>query len=87
MIATKKNLLEGDTVIFLCDEYRRGEKSAFDGQIQFVNDETVSVIYLSGYKSRNDDIPYEDILAKVDKSKPWVELEVNYSGHFQVFKD
>jgi hypothetical protein len=86
MNAEMKDVKEDDVIIFRVDEYRSGSKSEFDGNVQFVREEGVDVIYLSGYKSRNDFIPWSDILAKVDMSKPRVSLEsAPYEGHFQVF--
>lgn len=76
----------GDTIIFSCSEYNNGEFSEFDGTVLFVDKESVDVIYLSGYRSRNDSVKYKDIIAKVDISMPYIKLEnAPYSGHFIVF--
>lgn len=81
----------GDTVIAMVDEYHRGEKCAFDGTVMHVNKEGVDILYLSGYRSRNDFVPFRDLLAKVDKSAPHVAVPDTYSdaiaftGNFQLF--
>lgn len=68
-----------DTVIFAYNN------DWFDGQVQIIHDTGVDVIYLEGYKSRNDFILYKDIVAKVDKTKPYVELKnAPYKGHFEI---
>jgi len=83
MQASKDNIKVDNTVIFKCDEYRRGDIQEFDGNVQRVDDKGIDVIYLSGHKSRNDFIPYSDVLAKLDKRKPYVKLtNAPYSGHF-----
>ncbi len=88
MLASKDNLKVGNTIIFRCDEYRNGNVCEYDGQVQFVNEESVDVIYLSGYKSQNDTIPFKDVLAKLDKRKPYISLtNAPYSGHFIQFKE
>jgi hypothetical protein len=77
----------GDTVICLIDEWRKGSKSAFDGQITTKNEKGVDVLYLSSFRSRNDFVEWHDIVAKLDKSLPWIELDgYGFSGHFNVFK-
>lgn len=75
-----------DTIICLIDEYRSGKKSAFDCHVLQKNERGVDVIYLSGYRSRNDFVEWAVILAKVDKSLPSVSLgNHGFSGHFNVF--
>lgn len=82
----KPFLKKGDTVICMISEYRVDQKRAFDCTVQHVSDKGASVCYLSGYKSRNDDVPWADIVAKVDKTKPWVQLDdIPFSGSFHVF--
>lgn len=83
MKADRKNIKVGNTIIFRCDEFRDGSVYEFDGQVLIVNDGGVDVIYLSGYRSRNDFIPWSDILAKLDKRKPYITLSnAPYRGHF-----
>ena len=82
----KNSIKKNNTIIFLVDEYSRGQKEAEDGQVQFTTDKGAHVIYLSGYKSRNDFIPWEDIIAKVNMKKPYVTLKnTPFIGHFEVF--
>ena len=86
MLASKENIKVGNTVIFKCDEYRNGNVSEYDGQVQIIDDKGVHVVYLSGYKSQNDHIPFTDVLAKLDKRKPYISLtNAPYSGHFIEF--
>ena len=86
MIASRENIKIGNTIIFKCDEYRTGRMQDFDGEIQSINDKGVDVIYLSGYKSRNDFIPWADICAKLDKRKPYINLSnASFCGHFLEF--
>ncbi|MDH3354503.1 MAG: hypothetical protein OEL79_04730 [Chromatiales bacterium] len=83
MRASADNVKVGNTLIFKCDEFSDGRPQEFDGQVQMVKDDGVDVIYLSGYRSRNDFIPWADILAKLDKRKPYIKLDsAPYSGHF-----
>lgn len=82
----KAALSEGDTIIFRCDEWRDGRMCEFDGHVQGVRENGVDVLYLSGYRSRNNFIEWKDIIAKVDLSKPCVRLkDAPFSGHFHVF--
>ncbi|WP_010322985.1 hypothetical protein [Marinobacterium stanieri] len=77
---------KGDTIIFLVDEYRNGKPTHFDGEILSVEDKGVDVIYLSGHHSRNDFIPWHDIIAKYDANQPYITLEnAPYQGRFVVF--
>ena len=78
-----KNINVDDVVIFRVDEYRNGNICEFDGHVQIVNKLGVYVLYLSGYRSRNDFIEYKDIIAKVDKSMPIITLKnAPFTGHF-----
>lgn len=83
----KDNIKVGNTLIFRCDEYRDGNITEYDGHVILVGDKGADLIYLSGYKSRNDFIPWKDIIAKVDKRKQWITLqgEAPYSGNFIEF--
>lgn len=86
VIASKQTVKPGNTLIFMCDERRDGNVVAFDGSVQSVSEDGVHVVYLSGYRSSNDFIPWKNIVAKVDKRKPYVKLKgVAYSGRFLVF--
>lgn len=84
----RDSLSVGNVIIFNCDEFCNGDKQQFDGHIQIISDKGVDVIYLSGYRSRNDFIEWKDIIAKVDKRRKWVRLEsAPFSGNFQVLND
>lgn len=83
----QKSVVVGDTIICMVDEWRSGKKVAFDGTVLFKNERGVDIVYLSGFRSRNDFVEWVDIVAKLDLSYPKVELkEEGFSGHFQVFK-
>ena len=84
--ASPETIKVGNTLIFKCDEYRDGHICEFDGTVQMISEKGVDMIYLSGYKSRNDFIPWKDIVAKVDKRLPYVYLkDIAFSGHLLVF--
>lgn len=90
MKANKTTISVGDKIIFYCDEYRDGNIMEFDGSVQSINDEGVDVLYLSGYRSRNDFILFKDIIAKSDDTCERVDLRENtppvyYSGRLKVF--
>lgn len=54
--------------------------SVEEGTVQFcVNDQKVAVIWLEGYRSRNDDVPLDEILSVHDKKGPEMALSV-FSG-------
>lgn len=87
MKASEQTIHKGDTVIFLCDEYRDGDIREFDGHVLYTDDKGVDILYLSGYKSRNDYVLYQDVIAKVDQTVPWIELKnAAYSGCFVEFE-
>ena len=86
MKANRDSIKENDVIIFKVDEYRDGRMCEFDGNVLWVRHDGVEVIYLSGFRSRNDLIPWKNIIAKVDKSLPWIKLEdAPFSGNFLVF--
>ena len=86
MKASRENIKIGNVVIFSCDEYRNGNTQEFDGHVQVIDDKGVDVLYLSGYKSRNDHIKWADIIAKLDMRKPYIKLDnAPFSGHFVQF--
>jgi ABC-type branched-subunit amino acid transport system substrate-binding protein len=86
MKASSINIKKGNVIVFNCDEYRNGNTSEYDGHVVSVCDKGVDVIYLSGYKSRNDFIKWKDILAKLDRRKPWIKLtNAAYKGQFLQF--
>ena len=87
MKASSEIISTGDDLIFNVDEYRRGKKEPFDGTVISVQATGVDVIYLSGHRSRNDFIPWCDIIAKADLKMPKVTLEnAPFTGHFLIFE-
>ena len=62
-------LKEMEQVVFRVDPYYQGNKEVFFGNVLRVhtNVRKVSVIYLDGYHSRSDAIPYNDMLAVYDE--------------------
>lgn len=63
------DLKKMEQVVFRVDPYYQGNKEVFFGNVVGVypESERVDVVYLEGYKSRNDFIPYDDILAVYDE--------------------
>lgn len=87
MKASRETIKENDVIIFRVDEYRNGNPLEFDGHVLWVRHDGVEVLYLSGFRSRNDFIPWSDIIAKVDLRQPKVKLDnAPFSGHFVVFE-
>lgn len=76
-----KNLKSEDIVIFkrYCDILK--EETFQDGNVLSVNPErkTVSILWLEGYKSRQDDIEFKKIVAKYDENGEYMNFGV-YSG-------
>lgn len=70
-------LQENRPVVFKVDPYYQGNKQVFDGTVLWVNKEqkTVCVIYLDGYRSRSDDIPYEDMIAAYDENGEMMQFD------------
>lgn len=87
MEASNKTIKEGNTIIFVCDVYRDGDYKEYDGNVLFTTEDGAEVLFLEGYKSRNELVPWNKIVAKVDKHKPYISLmpEISYSGHFIKF--
>lgn len=76
-----KEIKQDDIVLFKrhCNILNR--ETYQDGNVIFIDDERklVSICWLEGYKSRNDDVPYEKVIAKYDPNGKYMEFE-NYSG-------
>ena len=86
MANAKEDIKKGDTVIFRVDEFRDGHITEFDGEVYSVSDRGVDVKYLSGYRSRDDLIPWSNVIAKVDMEMPYIQLkDAPYSGHFKEY--
>lgn len=64
-------------VLFRVDPYYQGNKSIYQGFAIIIYDHMpkICVSYLEGYKSRVDDIPYEDMIAVYDKDGPKQDIE------------
>lgn len=76
----------GDTLICMIDEWNRGDKQAFDGHVTWKNERGVDVCYLSGYRSRNDFVEWQDVVAKLDMRCKRVSVaDGAFEGHFRVF--
>lgn len=76
-----ENLKSEDIVIFkrYCDIL---EKETFqDGSVLSVNlkRKTVSILWLEGYKTRQDDVVFDKVVAKYDKNGEHMKFGV-YSG-------
>ena len=86
-VANKDTIKENNIIIFSCDMYRDNDYTEYDGHVLYLTDKGAEVVFLEGYKSRNELVPWDKIIAKVDKSKPYISLmpEVAYSGHFVLF--
>ena len=86
MNANSDTIKIGDEIIFYCDEYRDNNISEYNGSVQSIDALGVDVLYLSGFHSRNDSIPFSDIIAKVDAAVPRIKLKnAPYNGHFVEF--
>ena len=57
---------QGQTVIFEADPYGEGKLNEYEGYITYVGEGFVDVCYLYGYKSLNDIIKIENIVAIAD---------------------
>lgn len=57
-------------------ENGEGNKEVFFGDVINVYPESkrVDVVYLEGYKSRSDAIPYDDMLAVYDEDGEWMSF-------------
>lgn len=77
------------TVIFKQREGRADFKPEWayeDGTINFIDEENkrVDMLWLEGYRSRNDTVPFEDIVAIVDLSINDIVKIGPFRGHFKV---
>jgi hypothetical protein len=74
-----------DVLICMIDEWGKGEKEAFDCHITSIRKAGVDVCYLSGYRSRNDFVPWADVVARVDMTRPIIRVaDGAFRGHFEV---
>ena len=63
-----------DVLICMIDEWGKGEKEAFDCRITSIRKDGVDVCYLSGYRSRNDFVPWADVVARVGSYSLWGDV-------------
>lgn len=70
------DLKKMEQVVFRVDPYYQGNKEVFFGNVINVYPESkrVDVVYLEGYKSRSDAIPYDDMLAVYDEDGEWMSF-------------
>ena len=81
MLASKETVFEGNTLICIVDD------EPIDGEVISVLDEGVDLCYLEGYKSRNEVVPWKDIVAKLDMRLPSISVgDGTYEGNFLEFK-
>jgi hypothetical protein len=86
MKASKDAINKNNILICMIAEYRGEEKQAFDCHITSIEEKGINANYLSGYRSRNDFVPWKDIVAKVDKRKKIINLkDMGFRGKFEVF--
>ena len=69
-----KDLKRNDHVLFKFDPYQEGVEKYYSGHVINVYGRFVSVSYLCGYKSLDDMIPYDNMIAKFD-AENGVEME------------
>jgi len=82
----KGDVKEGDTIIFKRPSMN-GYTNHYDGDVLGVAEDGVDVCYLEGYKSRNDRVPWENVLAKLDRSLPWIQLKCGvFNGNFKEYE-
>ncbi len=88
MKASPETVTKEDTLICWVDPYREGRTQAYDGNPILLNDKGVTLLYLCGYKSFTDTVPWEDVIAKVDMSQSRITVaDGTFEGHFQVFEE
>lgn len=70
------DLKEMEQVVFRVDPYYQENKEVFFGDVINVYPESkrVDVVYLEGYKSRSDAIPYDDMFAVYDEDGEWMSF-------------
>lgn len=68
------SLKRGEHVIFLVYNSIYARKIHETGTVVYVTPKTVAVSWLEGYKNRDDDIPYEDMVAVYNKNGEHMEF-------------
>jgi len=76
-----EQLKNGDIVIFKIHSDEMEEDIFQDGNVLdvYADRKEISIIYLEGYKSRNDNIPYDKVIAKFDLNGKYMTFG-NLSG-------
>lgn len=88
MVSSKYSLKIDDILICKVDEYNSGNIEYMDGNVVSIREDGIQFIYLSGYRSRVDFVPWKDIVAMVDTNQPYIDLTgTPFVGHFLVFSE
>jgi len=83
--ASQENIKEGNVII--CFIHVNGVRQVYDCNVLSVNEKGASIVYLEGYKSRNDFVFFENIAAKVDRRRKRISVANNaFEGRFIEFK-
>ena len=83
-----KNLQFGDNIAFEFKFNNESEPEVMVGEIVHVGEKDVSVIFLYGYRSENETVPKDKILAYVDQSLKTPRIRLGgFNGHFILNKE
>lgn len=83
MIIKNKTIKIGDHVAFNFQYNSESKPEIEVGEVVYVSENQVSVIFLYGYKSLSEDLKKEQIVAIVDKTlKTPRTMLGSFSGHF-----
>jgi hypothetical protein len=87
MNAKQEVIKRNNIIICMIDEFQTGVKDAWDCHVLYTNERGAQVIYLAGYRSRDQFVEWSDIVAKLDKRRRKVTVEGTFTGNFLVFED
>ena len=78
------DLKENDLVLFKTYSDILNRDCAEVGNVIYVRNDnkTVAISWLEGYKSRNDDIEFDKVIAKIDKDNGKYDKIDNIRGYF-----
>lgn len=80
-------LSNGDKIAFEFKFNSASPKEIAVGEVVYVQDHRVSVIFLRGYQSLNEDVSLDQIVAFVDETRKAPVSQVGpFYGHFVKFK-
>ena len=67
------SLMKDEIVLFNADVYHDNHVTMYDGNVVSVDEENsiVTIVYLEGYKSRVDNIPFRDMVAVYASDGPY----------------